>query len=156
MMNKEKKKELAEMDSRWDFEKTVKTRYEDDWEAVMNTFNWIQENQGDLYMEVSKLENPGFIDRIKLKVRELRNDDFKEEVTFHHSQVYDWFEALAHHLGISVGKAVYLVEYETKELRKKLDLGDTMNVEINSIDDMAEPEESKVSKDELKEMVEND
>jgi len=154
-MDKQKKEELAEMDSRWNFEKTVKTRYENDWDAVLNVFNKLQENQGDLYMEVDKLTMPSRIEKLKMRYREYRNNDFSNKVTFHHRQVYEWFLKLASYLNLTVGEAYYRTVYEEDNLRDELSLGDTMNVEISTIGEM-EPEESKVGEDELKEMIEDD
>jgi len=156
MMNKDKKQELAKMDERWNFKKTVKTRFEDDWDAVKNTFNWVQDNQGDLYMQVSKMDQPGRLYRLKMRYREFRSDRLVESVTFHHAQVYEWFEKLAYRLDCTVGEAVYKVEYEIDELRQVLDLGNTVTVEMNTMSEMGNPSESKVSKDELKEMIEDE
>lgn len=154
-MDKEKKKELAEMDSRWDFQKTVKTAENRGWDDLLNKYNNLQDQHGDLYMAVSKFSSPNFTDKAKMWLDSWHRD-LENTVTFEHRQVYQWFEALAAHQQISVGHAVWKVFNKLDELRQELNLGETMNVEINNVDAMEKPEHSKVSKDELKEMIEDD
>lgn len=156
-MNKEKKEELAEMDSRWNFEKTLQVptlNGELGWEQVKDTFNKLQSDQGDLYMEVSKMPQPKRTDQLKLWYRQRKTSG--EKVTIHHSQIYHWFRGLAQYLDISVGKAISRVIHDREELRKDLDLGDTVTVEMNSISQMDTREESEVSKDELEDMIQDD
>lgn len=157
-MDKEKKKELAEMDGRWNFEKTFRTQNQVSWESARKTFNEIQENHGDLYMTVDKLELPGRLDRMRLWFKQWKyGKSYGRTMTFHHEQVYNWFLKLANELDMSVGRVLdkfFVLDDETVEwFRSYFDLGDTVNVEINSIDAMSEPEESKVSRDELEEMI---
>lgn len=169
-MDQEKKKELAEMDSRWNFEKTVQapgnTRIELTWEKVRDAFNQIQTDQGDLYMTIEKKPELNKSQKLKLWWRNKFNRSYSATVTFHHEQVYNWFEKLAWELDKTVGEAVIQFVYDAGDgkdpvkncqaLREQLDLGDTVNVEVNNMGDMAEPKESKVSKDELQEMINDD
>lgn len=158
-MDKQKKEELAGFDDRWSFEKTVEVPVKQDfrealdWEKIRYVFNDLQDSQGDLYMNVSKLGSPGLKEKLKLRYREFQASG--EPVTFHHKQIFEWFEGLANHLEISVGEAVYKVLYEKESLRETLELGDTMNVNIGSVQDI-EPEESKVGKEELKGLIEDE
>lgn len=156
-MDKQKKKELAEMDSRWDFEKDVKFGYDVDWEYVRNLFNNLQQEQGDLYMKVSKMPIPSKMERLKLKYRGYKNKDFisdqSHRITIHHQQIYDWFLRLANYLDVQIGYAIYMCDKGLTDLREQLGLGDTVNVEMNSISDLEK--ESKVSKDKLEEMIED-
>lgn len=159
MMDKKKKEELASFDQRWNFEKTVTVpthNYDKlgvNWEQIREEFNELQESQGDLYMNVSKLDSPGLKEKLKLRYKEFQATG--EKVTFHHMQIFQWFEGLANHLSISVGEAVYRVLYEKESLRETLDLGDTMNVNIGSVEDI-EPKESKVGKEELQGLIKDE
>lgn len=156
-MNKDKKQELAEMDERWNFEKTVTVPTSEeglDWEKLRTFFNSLQDDHGDLYMEVSKKPTPGKLFRAKNWMGQKKETGTK--VTFHHSQVYDWFMKLAYHLDVNVGEAVFQTLYNMDELRDKLSLGGTVTVEMNTMSEMGNPSESKVSKDELEEMIENE
>jgi len=156
-MDKQKKQELAEKDSRWSFEKTIQvpTQQSDlDWGQVKDTFNMLQGEEGDLYMEVSKMPLPKTKDKIWMWYRQYQTQG--TNVTFHHSQVYEWFKALAHYLNVSTGEAVHKVLYNREELRETLDLGDTVNVSVNSVSSMDTRQETEVSKDELKEMIEDE
>lgn len=158
-MDKEKKKELAEFDKRWNFEKTVEVPTNEDmvealdWEKIRSLFNELQGDQGDLYMNVSKLDAPGLKEKLKLRYREFKVEG--EPVTFHHKQIFQWFQGLANYLEISVGEAVYKVLYERESLREELDLGDTLNIDIGSVQSI-EPEESKVDESELEALIEDD
>lgn len=157
-MDQEKKKELAEMDSRWSFEKTIEVPIFGmegpiTWEKIRNAFNELQENQGDLYMTVDKLPEPSRLDKAKIWFGNKFTEG--EKVTFHHAQVYRFYEKLANELGLVVGEAIYKVLFEKQELRKYFELGETVNVDIGSVGDVA-PEKSKVSKDELQEMIDDE
>lgn len=158
-MDKKKKEDLAEFDSRWNFEKTVTVpthNYDKlgvDWEQIREEFNELQSSQGDLYMNVSKLDNPAFREKLKLRYKEFQATG--ETVIFHHMQIFQWFEGLANHLSISVGEAVYRVLYEKESLRETLDLGDTMNVNIGSVQDI-KPKESKVDEEELQGLIKDE
>lgn len=153
-MDKQKKQELAEMDSRWEFEKTVEVADDIDWEDVRQKFNELQSNQGDLYMVVDKMDTPSLMQKVKIWFDGYHRS-INNKVTFHHKQVYDWFSKLAAHYEISVGSAVWKVFNKEDELREELDLGNTVNVDIGSVGDVA-PAESKVDKDELQELIEDE
>ena len=153
-MNKDKKKELAEMDERWNFEKTVTVPTSEeglDWEKLRTFFNSLQDDHGDLYMEVSKKPRPNKVFKFKNWIGQKKETGTK--VSFHHSQVYDWFMKLAYELEVNVGEAVFQTLYNMDELRDKLGLGGTVTVEMNTMSEMGNPSESKVSKDELEEMI---
>lgn len=155
-MNKDGKKVPG-----WDFEKTVKVpvnieaEWPRNWEVVKSAYNELMEEHGDLYMHVSKLPEPGRMERIKLKLRGYWAEH-TGKVKFQHEQVYRFFEALAVHLETDVGTAVHRVLYETEDLRDELGLGETLNVQFMDMgagEPSKETEDSKVSEDELKEMI---
>ena len=154
-MDEDKKKELAEFDQRWNFEKTVQvpTTQDLDWQKVRAVFNDLQSDQGDLYMTIANLETPQGFDTLRQWYRNRKQNG--EEVTFHHSQVYNFYVKLANEFNVSVGKAVFKVLYEKDELRDYFDLGKTVNVSMNNVD-LMDTEESSVSRDELEEFIEDE
>jgi len=159
-MNEEKKQELAEFDERWKFEKTIQVPINDslrqalDWQKVRGKFNQLQDNNGDLYMTIANLELPSRIDKAKMWYRNRKQEG--EPVTFHHTQVYNFYLKLAHELDVSVGEAVHKIMFEQDQLREYFDLGKTVNVSINNVDAMETAESSNVSKDELEEFIEDE
>lgn len=155
-MDKQKKQELAEVDGRWGFEKKVKTYAGYNWEEVLQCFNDLQEQHGDLYMKVSKLPIPGRLSRMRLYYKQKRDVMNTDPLTFHHKQVYDWFYCLAYRLDKSLGETVHLVMSDIQTVRDELDLGDTVNVQISSVEALETGEKSKVSRDELKGMIQDD
>lgn len=157
-MDKQKKQELAETDGRWEFEKKVRTQNQVSWESARERFNELQTDQGDLYMTVDKLEQPTLLEKAKLWFKQKRyGEDWGRTMTFHHEQVYNWYLRLANELDKPVGAVLDMLfvldESTLEKLRDHFDLGDTVNVEVNAMGDMAEPKESQVSKDELREMI---
>jgi hypothetical protein len=152
-MDQDKKQELAETDKRWNFEKTVKTPVETDWEEVKDEFNQLQGDQGDLYMTISNLELPTAVDKLRQWYRN-KTGFGEHEVTFHHSQVYNFYFKLAYELEICVGEAVKMLLKSKEELRDHFELGETVNVSINNVDSM-DTSESSVTRDELQELLED-
>lgn len=155
-MDKQKKSELAEMDGRWNFEKQIQVPVEEmelDWDAVRSLFNNLQDGQGDLYMKTSSLPMPKRLERLKVWNRNRKQDG--QTVTFHHSQVYNFYLKLANKLDTSVGEAVRKVLLETEELRKHFDLGKEVNVSINNVEAM-DTSDTSVSRSELEELIEDE
>lgn len=153
-MDKQRKSELAEVDERWSFEKTVgipETSHGDEWQHLKGLYNSLQEEQGDLYMRISSLPRPSRLDRLKVWGRD-KTSSFNGEVTFHHSQVYNWFLKLAVYLDTGIGEAVQKVYNDIEGLREMFELGETMNVDIGHVDSM-DTGDSKVSKDQLQQMI---
>lgn len=153
MMDEEKKKELAEYDARWEFEKQVQIPNISggfDWEKVKNLYNNLQEEQGDLYMAVDKLPNPDRLESVKIWWLNRKTEG--TTVTFHHSGVYRFYLKLANELEVSVGQAVFKLLSDKEALRKHFGLGGTVNVNFSEVGDM-DTSSSKVSKEELKEMI---
>jgi len=154
-MDKDKKKELAEMDSRWDFEKTIRVPEDYSWEDVRERFNELQEKQGDLYMQVSKLPEPSLKEKIGMKFKAWKTSS-GEKLTFHHRQIFEWYQGLANHLNVTIGEAITKTFDDIQGIRESLELGEQVNVQINDLDDMSTAEGSKVSKDELQEMIDDE
>ena len=155
-MNKEKKQKLADKDPRWEFEKKVQVPNisgELDWETVKNLFNSLQENQGDLYMAIDKLDAPSRIEKAKLWNRNRKENG--STVTFHNSRVYNFYRDLANELSSSVGHAVFKLMTDKESLRNRFDLGKTVNVNVSDVGNM-DTSKSKVSKEELKEMIKDE
>jgi len=155
-MDQDKKQELAETDKRWKLEKTVQVPEVShiEWADVKTQFNILQDNQGDLYITIAKLPIPTGIDKARLWIKNKRQDG--KQVTFHHSQVYNFYLKLAYELDVSVGKAVYRLLYDSDNLRDYFDLGKTVNISMNNVDAMDTAENSNVSRDELEEFIEDD
>jgi len=159
-MDNQKKQELAEFDERWKFEQTINVPTDEriveavEWQKVRKMFNQLQDNNGDLYMTIANLELPSKIDKAKLWYRNRKQEG--EQVTFHHTQVYNFYLKLAHELDVSVGQAVHKIMFEQDQLREYFDLGKTVNVSINNVDAMGTAESSNVSKDELEEFIEDE
>lgn len=141
-------------DNNWNFDKTVSTDLDMDWKELLESYNDMQEAEADLYMVVEKLPKPEGLDKWKLKWRQYRHKA-DHSITFQHQKVYSWFQKLAYRLDLTVGEALHKWATQRNKIRQELELGETVKVEVNNLDSM-DTSESKVSKQELQEMIENE
>lgn len=156
-MDQDKKEKLSEMDSRWNFEKEIQVpnkSHRVNWRIIMSEYNHLQDTHGDLYMTIDKLPCPSGLDKARQWYWNRKEKGY--EATIHNSQIYNFFEKLAFELEISVGEAVSKVINDKETLRDYFDLGQTVNVSMNNVDAMDTRENSQVSKDELKELIEDE
>jgi len=159
-MDKQKKQELAEKDSRWKFKKKVKISegLDLDWDDVRTRYNTLQEKHGDLHMTIAKRDKPE-----KHKVEQLKNwynqrfADYDNSVVFHHSQVYYWYEKLADALDVDVAKAVEMLFDDLDGIRDNFDLENSLVINnIDAMDQSGLQKDSQVDRDDLEAMIDNE
>lgn len=141
-------------DKNWDFERKVSTDLKISWSDLLEEYNKMQDSQADLYMVVSKLERPEGLNKWKMRFKQFRYSG-SQEFVFKHRKVYIWFQKLAYNLDLTLGETLVKWYRQRSEIRSELELGETVSVNINSLDSM-NTEDSKVSEQELQELIEDD